>query len=121
MIFDSNIVIYSTQPMYPGIKQLLAEQEVYVSAISCVEVLGYHNLQPAERIVLENFFRTARILPIDSNTISLAVSLRQQRKMSLGDAIIAGTALAYEKTLVTRNVRDFQWIEGLNLYDPINN
>ena len=30
------------------------------------------------------------------------------------------TAIAHEKTLVTRNVRDFQWIEGLRLYNPIN-
>lgn len=120
MIFDSNIVIYSTQRVYPGVRQLLAEQEVSVSEISCVEVLGYHNLQPAEKIVLENFFRTARILPIESNVINAAVSLRQQRKMSLGDAIIAGTAIAHDKTLVTRNVRDFQWIEGLKLYNPIN-
>ncbi len=120
MIFDSNIVIYSTQQVYPGVRQLLAEQEVYVSEISCVEVLGYHNLQPAEKIVLENFFRTTRILPIESNIIDVAVSLRQQRKMSLGDAIIAGTALVHEKTLVTRNVRDFQWIDNLRLYNPIN-
>lgn len=120
MIFDSNIVIYSTQQVYPGVRQLLAEQEVYVSEISCVEVLGYHNLQPAEKIVLENFFRTARILPIKSKIIDAAVALRQNRKMSLGDAIIAGTALAHDKTLVTRNVRDFQWIEGLRLYNPIN-
>ena len=120
MLFDSNIVIYSTQPIYSEIQQLTEEHEIYVSAVSCIEVLGYHNLLPADRIDFENFFRTARILPIKSNIIDAAVALRQQRKISLGDAIIAGTALTHEKTLVTRNVRDFQWIEGLRLYNPIN-
>lgn len=120
MLFDSNIVIYSTQPIYPEIQRLTEEHEVYVSAVSCIEVLGYHNLLQADRIDFENFFRTARILPIASNVIDVAVSLRQQRKMSLGDAIIAGTAIVYDKTLVTRNMRDFQWIKELRLYNPIN-
>jgi len=39
--------------------------------------------------------------------------------MSLGDAIIAGTALAYDLTLVTRNTEDFQWIDGLSLLNPL--
>ena len=47
-----------------------------------------------------------------------AVVLRQQRKMSLGDALVAGTALAHGLTLVTRNVEDFQWIRGLSLLNP---
>ena len=48
-----------------------------------------------------------------------AVSLRRERKMSLGDALIAGTALAFGRTLVTRNVKDFAWITGLSVLDPL--
>jgi predicted nucleic acid-binding protein len=48
-----------------------------------------------------------------------AVKLRQQRKMSLGDAIIAGTALTHDLTLVTHNTEDFQWISGLKILDPL--
>lgn len=40
--------------------------------------------------------------------------------MTLGDAIIAGTALIYELTLVTRNVTDFRWIPELNLLNPLD-
>lgn len=47
-----------------------------------------------------------------------AVKLRQLRKMTLGDALIAGTALVFGLTLVTRNVDDFQWIAGLSVLDP---
>jgi predicted nucleic acid-binding protein len=39
--------------------------------------------------------------------------------MSLGDAIVAGTALAHQLELVTRNVGDFSWIQGLSLIDPV--
>jgi predicted nucleic acid-binding protein len=31
--------------------------------------------------------------------------------MSLGDALVAGTALVHRLTLVTRNVEDFHWIQ----------
>ncbi len=39
--------------------------------------------------------------------------------MSLGDAIIAATALEHYQTLVTRNIKDFDWIEGLKVIDPL--
>ena len=49
-----------------------------------------------------------------------AVVLRQQRRMSLGDALVAGTALVHGLTLVTRNIEDFQWIQGLSLLNPFD-
>ena len=39
--------------------------------------------------------------------------------MSLGDALIAATALELGLTLVTHNVRDYRWIAGLELLDPL--
>lgn len=58
------------------------------------------------------------VFPVSQTVIENAVTLRQQRKMSLGDAIIAATALEYRQTLVTRNVKDFEWVEGLKVVDP---
>jgi len=39
--------------------------------------------------------------------------------MTLGDAFIAGTALAHGFRLATRNVHDFRWIPGLDVFDPV--
>ena len=47
-----------------------------------------------------------------------AVVLRQERRMGLGDAIIAATALVHGLTLVTRNVDDFKHVAGLKLMNP---
>lgn len=40
--------------------------------------------------------------------------------MSFGDAIIAGTALVYNLTVVTRNVADFSSIIELKLLNPFD-
>lgn len=35
------------------------------------------------------------------------------------DSIVAGTAIAYGRTLVTHNTDDFSWIEEIKLLDPL--
>ena len=52
--------------------------------------------------------------------IEYAIGLRQQKKMSLGDSIIASTAIVHKRTLVTRNIKDFLWIEDLKIHNPID-
>ncbi|CCI17460.1 PilT protein-like (fragment) [Microcystis aeruginosa PCC 9807] len=49
------------------------------------------------------------------NNFLQAVTLKQIRKMSLEDAIIAGTAFVYNLTIVTRNIDDFNFLSKLNL------
>ena len=118
MLIDSNIIIYAVQPQEEKIRTLIEKNAPYVSVISYVEVLGYHKLNNKEREYLEIFFRTAKMLPISQNVLDYAVKLRQVRKMTLGDALIAGTAIAYQIKLVTRNTQDFQWIDNLELINP---
>jgi len=81
-------------------------------------VLGFHRLDPVEKNKLEFFLSGMTILPLEQKVVVRAVTLRQERKMSLGDALIAASALEFEHTLVTRNVKDFEWIEGLSLLNP---
>jgi predicted nucleic acid-binding protein len=118
MLLDSNIVIYAAQPAYAALRQLIATHAPAVSAVSYVEVLGYHRLDAQERHYLEAFFHLAWVIPLTQEILDQAVTLRQQRKMSLGDALVAGTALVYGLTLVTRNVEDFRWVSGLSLLNP---
>ena len=57
-------------------------------------------------------------LGLDAEIAERAIALRQQRKMGLGDAIIAATALVHGLTLVTRNMDDFKHVSGLDLINP---
>ena len=119
MLLDSNIIIYAALPEHEALRRLISEKEPAVSAVSYVEVLGYHRLTEAERHHFETFFADARILPLSQPVLDWAVRLRQARKMSLGDALVAGTALANGLTLVTRNTDDFAGIEGLLVHNPL--
>ena len=119
MLIDSNIIIYASKPEYAELRRFIAENTPAVSAISYVEVLGYHKLTEDERQDLEAFFAAAPILPLLDSVLDQAVALRQQKKMTLGDALVAATALVHGQTLVTRNIKDFDWIDGLSLFNPL--
>jgi len=118
MLIDSNIIIYSIKPEHDAIRQFIAKHSPAVSAISYVEVLGYHKLTEEERKLFEKFFSTAGILQLSQPVLEQAIKLRQLRKMSLGDSLVAGTALTNNLTLVTRNTDDFEWIAGLLTLNP---
>jgi predicted nucleic acid-binding protein len=120
MLLDSNIIIYAAQLQYQQLREFIAERSPAVSALSYLEVVGYHQLTEPQRYYFEAFFQAAEILPISQEVLIQAVALRQQRRMTLGDAVIAGTALVHNLTLVTRNVDDFRWITNLNLLNPFD-
>ena len=119
MLLDSNIIIYSFLAQYKQLLQAFVNNHnTCCSAISCVETLGYHKLSNDELYYLQRYFNTTSVLPVTQAIIDAAVELRQQRKISLGDAVIAATALVHNQTLVTRNVKDFDWVDGLKVVDP---
>lgn len=118
MLLDSNIFIYCVLPQHDKLRRWVFAQKVYASDITKLEVLGYHHLAEPDKSDLTRLFAMASIYPVSSPVIQQAISLRRHRKMSLGDAIIAATALEYQQKLATKNIRDFIWIDGIELIDP---
>jgi len=118
VLLDSNIIIYATMPEHGALRGLIRERAPAVSAVSYVEVLGYHRLGEQESRHFEDFFAASRIIEIDRPVLEGAVRLRRKRKMTLADALIAATALTHDLVLVTRNTEDFDWIPGLALLNP---
>jgi len=118
MLIDSNIIIYAAQPEHGALRTFIAKHAPTVSAISYVEVLGYHQLTEQERRHFKEFFAAATVLTLSEAILDQAVKLRQLGKMTLGDALVAATALVHNLALVTRNTRDFDWIPELSVLNP---
>lgn len=118
ILIDSNIVIYAALPENEVLRTWLKKNKIFVSEISMLEVLGYHKLTKGDIIYFEEFFSASRVLAINSKQIQKAVELRQNKSMSLGDSIIAATALKENLPLVTANTKDFRHIPALELIDP---
>lgn len=122
MLIYSNIAIYASQQRYDSLFNFLESlPKRLVSIVTYIEALGYQRLLESEKRSLEHFFQNSEILPLSDSIAQQAVTLRRQRRMGLGDAIIAATAMVHELALVTRNTEDFRWIAGLELLDSLTN
>lgn len=85
-----------------------------VSFVSYIEFLGYNNISPQS----EAFISLATVVNIDKSIIDTCIALRKSKRIGLPDAIIAATALTQNLTVVSRNVKDFANIDGLQVIDP---
>jgi predicted nucleic acid-binding protein len=119
ILADSNIIIYVTSGQYPELTNWFLDNAPSVSAVSMVEVLGYHNLKSSEKAELERFFSRLNVLYPTAEEFHEAIGLRQRRVISLGDALVAATALNQGLILATHNTKDFVWIKTLDVIDPM--
>lgn len=118
-VLDTNILIYSGESQYANLLlPYVTDSENSVSTISKIETLGFSRITPLQITFFKNVFKIVISQPVTEQIIEKSIELRQQRKMSLGDAIIAATALDSDAILVTRNTSDFDWIKGIQLENP---
>jgi len=120
ILADSNLIIYAASGNYPALVEWFVENKPAVSAVSLVEVLGYHQLGSKEKKILTSLFSNLEVIYPDEAVFREAVNLRQRRAMSLGDALIAATAIHWRFILATHNTDDFSWIKSLKLSDPLS-
>lgn len=118
-LWDSNLLIYLPKPQFADLNNSLNKESMAVSEISRLEVLGYHNLSDRDGFFFRKLFEMVTRIPMDQPIIEKAITLRQQKSMSIGDALIAATALTHDLVLLTHNPRDFAWIDGLVMEDPL--
>jgi len=118
VLVDTNLIIYATRPDHAAVANWLLQSTPACSAITRVEALGYHRLSDGEHRAIEAIFACFRLIYPAADTFERAIQLRRQRKMALGDALIAATAMEQGLTLATANTDDFQWIDGLRLINP---
>ncbi|MFZ4767765.1 MAG: type II toxin-antitoxin system VapC family toxin [Roseimicrobium sp.] len=118
MLLDSNILIYAADGAVPELDAIISHQGISIASVTRIETLGYHKLKPHQKTWLECILGRIQTFALSEPVIIRAIELRQERKMSLGDSIIAATALMHGRKLVTRNVADFEHIAGLEIINP---
>lgn len=106
--------------------------ELFISSITVAEILfGIKRLEQGKRksrlahqavLILESHFGS-RTYTFDKKSAVFYADIRQQRTkqglpISHADCQIAAITCQYGCTLVTRNTKDFQKIEGLTLLNP---
>ena len=112
-LIDTNIIIDFSENRLPvNAKLFVAEiidKEPNISIINKIELLGF-SVVTSEII---EFTDAANIINLTEDIANQTIRLRKKRKIKLPDAIIAATALVYNLTLISRNTKDFDGIDGL--------
>ncbi|MEY4538288.1 MAG: hypothetical protein RLZZ306_45 [Bacteroidota bacterium] len=121
-ILDTNTVIDYYGDKLPPDSALaldkLVNDELNISIIVRIEALGFKG-EESEMQELKDFLSLAKIYYVDDLVADKTIDLRKTyRKLKLGDAIIAATALANNLTLISRNTKDFEDISGLTCINP---
>ncbi len=135
-VLDTNIVSelrkVRSGKANPGVASW-AEQvpsvELFISAITIHElehgVLLMEHSDPAQGALLRAWldqsvtaaFRS-RVLPVDERIARRAAALHVPDPAPFRDALIGATALAHDMTVVTRDLKDFQRFDELDVINP---
>lgn len=85
--------------------RLIMAGECSYSAITRMELLGFHGITQEEETLINQKLQHFCYLPLTKDIEDRVISLRQTRKIKLPDAIIAATALCSGAELLTLDQR----------------
>lgn len=117
-LLDTNTVLDFMGNKLPGkAKKYIAriiDLEINMSVINKIELLGFSKV---EKDIIE-FVACSNIHPMDDTIVDKTIEVRRLYKIKIPDAVIAATALQNGLVLVSRNIKDFKNIQGLEVIDP---
>ena len=108
------------------LRPLLAAGQLAISLVTYGEIYEgiYFGRDPrASQKGFSDFLRSVDVFPLNRRIMQRFARIRGDLRRSgqlIGDPdlLIAATALHYHRSLITRNVRHFQRIAGLQLHQP---
>jgi toxin FitB len=107
----------------------VSSAELFISAITIHElehgVLLVERSDPAQGALLRAWLDhsvaaafKSRVLPVDERVARRAAALHVPDPAPFRDALIGATALVNDMTVVTRDLKDFQRFDGLDVINP---
>ena len=119
-LVDTNILIYLSKRKLELEKVSSPDVNLYISVITYMEVLGYKFQNRFEKSTIEQLCKYFPVINLNTEIVEKVISIRQQHKIKLPDAIILATAVISKMELITSNIADFIQIEpGLKIYNPM--
>ena len=124
ILCDTNILIdlYRGNQKIVSLLKQIGEENIAISDITTAEIF-FGARDRKDLIFLEKQLQQIAKLAVNESTSKLAVELiikySLSDRLSLADAFIASTAIQYDFPLFTLNVKDFRYIDGLQLYPSL--
>lgn len=112
LLVDTNIALYFLGGD-PVLANLLDQREIYISAITEMELLGYPGITEKESERIRDFLNDCQLVEINAAVREKAIEIRRVHNLKLPDAIIAATAFHLNLPLVSAD-GDFSRIGDLN-------
>ncbi|MEK7254265.1 MAG: PIN domain-containing protein, partial [Bacteroidota bacterium] len=102
--------------------QKIGESNVLLPAVVYMEILRGSADRKAQMIVESRMKRYSMLYinePISTKAIELIELYHLSHGLKVPDALIAATALIHNQEFFTYNLKDFRYIPGIRLYQPV--
>ncbi|QJD80250.1 type II toxin-antitoxin system VapC family toxin [Spirosoma rhododendri] len=122
-LVDTNVLIDYLADALPAeytylVNELIDNDELYISVITQIELLCFEAPE-AYNQSCQNLISLAHTVPLqDPAIIDKAISIRKTARIKLPDAVVAATAITLNRSLLSRNERDFKRVDELQYRNP---
>lgn len=117
-LIDSNAVIDYLSGKIPEKGMAFMNQVINnipnISVITKIEVLGYRTTPEAYKL-LSGFVEDSVVIGLSDEIVERTIEIRKNKKIKTPDALIAATAIVNQFMLISRNTKDFDKMEGLEV------
>ncbi len=117
-VLDTDAIVHFVKADTRAVEVLspiLAREMIIVPSIVVVELWSSAKASRAEMDAIAAFLNSTLVMSLDRDLGKFAGELRRDYRLSLGDSVVAATALSMSAAVLTRNVRDFKKVPDLAL------
>lgn len=113
IVADTSLLVNFFNGIEPAGK-ILKGQNIWVSAISEIELLSYSALTKSQTKIIRSFLDECMISELSRPVREIAIEIRKKQKLKVPDAVIAATSIHLDFPLITMD-NDFEKVNNLNV------
>jgi predicted nucleic acid-binding protein len=112
-LIDTNVIIHHLSGN-TSIEAIITGAQLYISAITYIELLASSKISGEERISVETYINHLTVVQTNEIICNVAIDMRRNYRIKLADAIIAATCFFLNIPLLTYD-SDFARIDDLRI------